>query len=240
MGGMSGRDTAPRSLRPTFAVLAALALALAVVAMTTPAHGAATDEVTLDELGSEASSFVVDAGEPGEETEAECVDEDEEIDEMDAGDEEAGEEESDEAEEAEEECEAEMQDTGSLPPEECLLRTTSARVFTHDGRDEVHLVLRYSALAPTDVTIEYRLKGGKGALRLGAAHKHFGQRGVFRATESLNESQMARVRAARSFDVRLRVAGAPAFCSSYLSRHLTIRRGGPNHAIWSEPSRPAA
>ncbi len=237
MGGMPGRDTAPRSLRPTFAVLAALALALAAVAMTTPAHGAATDEVTLDELGSDASSFVIDAGEPGEGAEVECLEEDEEIEEVGAGDEEAEEEESEEAEEAEE-CEAEMQDIGSLPPEECLLRTTSARVFT--GRDGVRLVLRYSALAPTEVTIEYRLKGGKGGLRLGTAHKHFGQRGVFRATESLNESQMARVRAAKSFDVRLRVAGAPAFCGPYLSRHLTIRRGGPNHAVWSEPSRPAA
>jgi hypothetical protein len=234
MGGMPSRDTAPRLLRPALAALAVLTFALAAIALATPAHGASTDEVTLDDLGPETSSFVVDAGEPGDEFEEECFEEEE------SEEAEAATEDEDGLEEVEEECEAEAQDTDSLFPDECLLRTTSARVFTSDAHDKVRLVLRYSALSPTEVTIEYRLKGSKGSLRLGSTHKHFGQRGVFRATEALTESQMARVRAAKSFEVELHVPGDPASCGHYYSRHLTVRRGGNSHAVWSEPSRPAA
>jgi hypothetical protein len=226
MAGMPSRETAPRRLRPSFAALAALAIALAVAALATPAHGDAAGEADPVEFGAETSSFVVDAGEPNDELEAECVEEDEESEDV--------EEVEDEGEEAEEECEAEAQATGQLLPEECLLRTASAQVFTDERHDKVRLVLRYTALAPTAVTIEYRLKGGKGSLRLGQASKRFGQRGVFRANERLSESEMTRVRAAKSFEVQLHVPGAPAFCSRYYSKRLTIKHGGHDHSAWSE------
>jgi hypothetical protein len=207
-----------------------MALALAAVALATPAHGVTTEEVGPDDLGPEASTFVIDMGEPGDEFEEECFEEEEELEEAEAVEE--------EVEEAAEECEAEAQDA-TVPPEECVLQTARARVSTDSAHGKVRLVLHYTALAPTAVTIEYRLRGNKGSLRLGQASRHFGQRGVFRASETVGENQMARVRAAKSFEVQLHVAGAPAFCAQYYSRHLTERHGGNKHAVWSESDRPA-
>jgi hypothetical protein len=226
MAGMPNRETAPRRLRPSFAALAALAVALAVAALATPAHGGTADEAAFADSGPEASSFVVDADESGDEFEVECVEEDEES--------EAAEEVEGEGDEAEEECDAEAQVTDSLPPEECLLRTARARVFASSAHDRVRLVLSYTALSPTEVTVEYRLRGGKGSLRLGEVSKRFGQRGVFRASATLSEPQMDRVRAAKSFEVQLHVPGAPAFCNRYYAKHLTIRHGGSSQAVWSE------
>jgi hypothetical protein len=229
MAGMPSRVTAPRYLRPIFGALAVLAVALAVTALATPAHGLPGDEANFSDSGPEASSFVVDTGEPGDELEEECFEEEGESDEA-----EEVEGEGDEGGETQE-CEAEAQGSELLPPEECLLRTASARVFTSDAHDKVRLVLRYTALAPTEVAVDYRLKGGKGSLQFNEARKRFATRGVFRANETLTEAQMNRVLAAKSFQVQLHVPAAPAFCNRYYSKHLTIRRGGNNHAVWSEP-----
>ena len=231
MAGMPSRDIAPRYLRPVFGALAVLAVALAVTALATPAHGLPGEEASFTDSGPEASSFVVDTGEPGDELEEECFEEGEESESEEA---EGVEGEGDEGEETEE-CEAEAQGGKLLPPEECLLRTASARVFTSAAHDKVRLVLRYTALAPTEVAVDYRLKGGKGSLQFNEARKHFATRGVFRANETLNEAQMNRVLAAKSFEVQLRIPAAPALCNRYYSKHLTIKRGGPSHTVWSEP-----
>lgn len=231
MAGMPSRDTAPRRLRPSLAALAVLAIALAATALAAPAHGLTGDEDTFADSGPEASSFVVDAGEPGDAFEEECFEDEDES-------EEAEEVEGDEGEVDEtEECEAEAQGGELLPPEECMLRTASARVFISAAHDKVkvRLVLRYTAFAPTEVAVSYRLKGGKGSLQFDETRKHFTQRGVFRATETLNDTQMNRVLAAKSFEVQLRVPAAPALCNRYYSKHLTTKRGGPSHAVWSEP-----
>jgi len=227
MAGMASRNTAPRRLRPTFAALAVLAVALAVTALATPAHGLTDDEAASLDSGPEASSFVVDTGEPGDEFEVECVEEEGES-------EEAEEDEGEGAEEAEE-CEAEAQDSELFPPEECLLRTARARVFTYAAHDKVRLVLHYTTLTPAEVTIDYRLKGGKGSLQFDEAKKRFTRHGVFRANETLSDAQMNRVLAAKSFEVQLRVPAAPAFCNRYYSKHLTIKHGGHNNTVWSEP-----
>ncbi len=229
MAGMPSRDTAPRGLRPTLAALAVLAVALAVTALATPAHGLADDDATFADSGPEASSFVIDAGEPGDAFEEACFEEEGESEEA----EEAGNEEGEV--EATEECEAEAQGGELLPPEECVLRTASARVFTAAAHDKVRLVLRYTAFAPTEVAVAYRLKGGKGSLQFDETRERFTKRGVFRSNEALNEAQMNRVLAAKSFEVQLRVLAAPALCNRYYSKHLTTKRGGASHAVWSEP-----
>jgi hypothetical protein len=144
-----------------------------------------------------------------------------------------GETEEDEVE-LEEECEEfdEGERAGSLPPSECLLRTASARVFTQTARDRVSLVLGYTSFAPANVTVDYRLKGGKGALNLGRTTHHFSKQGVFRVTGELNDSQMEKVKAAKDFEVRIRIPSAPGYCRSYFTRHLNSKRKVHGQVVW--------
>lgn len=161
----------------------------------------------------DSRKFVVDASEP-EEVEEECFEEDEE------------------AEEEEDEGECEEEDTSPFPPDDCLLRTARARVFTYTTHDKARLVIRYTSLAPAEVTVDYRLKGGKGSLQLGEAKQRFGKSGIFRTTESLSDTQMAKVRAAKSFSVQLRIPATPSFCNRYYDRHLTIKRTVHSQVVW--------
>lgn len=287
MGGMTSRDAPARYLPPIFAGLAALAIALAAVALATPAHGLTTGELVFVDTAitggpgegttiedtqpvftfsasvnppstsppayycsvdnaapapcasprqltplndgqhsfsvfaedpasgfadttPDSRKFIVDTSEP-EEAEEECFEEDEE---------------------AEEAGECEEEDASPFPPEDCLLRTARARVFTYVGHDKVRLVIRYTSLALAEVAVEYRLKGSKGSLQLGEVKQRFGKRGLFRTTESLSEPQMAKVRAAKGFAVQLRIPAAPSFCNHYYDRHLTIKRTVHSQVVW--------
>jgi hypothetical protein len=144
-----------------------------------------------------------------------------------------------EAEEAEvafgEECDAFEEDeeaAAAPPPSECLLRTISARVFAQTNRERVNLVLGYTSFVPANVTIDYRLRGGKGALSFGRTTHHFSRQGVFRVTEKLNELQMAKVIAARDFSVRIRIPSTPGYCRSYFTRHLNVKRKAHDQVVW--------
>jgi hypothetical protein len=118
-------------------------------------------------------------------------------------------------------CEGD-EETGDYPPEECLLRTARARVFTFTARDRVRLVVRYTSFAPAEVVVGYRLSGGKGSLNLGEAKGRFSRQGVFRVTEQLTNAQMTKLRAARRFTVDLDIPAAPSFC----------RRTVHSQAVW--------
>jgi hypothetical protein len=123
-------------------------------------------------------------------------------------------------------------ETGALPPEECLLRTARARVFAFADHDRVRLVVRYTSFAPADVIVGYRLSGDKGSLNLGEARDRFSMKGLFRVTAKLTKAQMAKVRAARRFTVHLNIPAAPSFCRRYETRHLTIKRTVHSQVIW--------
>ncbi len=144
-----------------------------------------------------------------------------------------------EAEEAEVafggECDAfeeEDSEVAASPPAECLLRSISARVFTQANRAQVSLVLGYTSFAPANVTIDYRLKGSRGALSFGRTAHHFSRQGVFRVTETLNESQMAKVKAAKDFSVRIQIPSTPSYCRSYFTRHLNVKRKAHGMVVW--------
>lgn len=148
-------------------------------------------------------------------------------------DEEGEEEETEEVEETEEEEEEEEElETSPYPPDECLLRTARARIFTYTSRDRVRLVIRYTSLAPADVTVDYWMKGKKGPLSLGHAKQRFSKKGLFRLTEKLSDSEMAKVRAAKGFMVKMEIPAAPSYCSRYHSRHLTIKRAVHSQVVW--------
>lgn len=131
----------------------------------------------------------------------------------------------------EEVCE-EDEETGLLPPEECMLRSARARLFTYSSQNKVRLVIRYTSFSAADVTVEYRLNGSRGSLKLGSAKRRFAKKGVFRATARLTGPQMEKVRAARRFTVKMSIPGIPGYCSRYDTRHLTIRRTVHSQVVW--------
>ena len=161
-----------------------------------------------------------------------------EVDEDEAEEEETEEEETEEeSQEGEDEIDADDEEsdeaeTGSLPPAECLLQTARSRVFTDTSRDRVGLVLRYTSLAPTEVGVDFKLKGSKGSLGLGRAKQRFTKKGVFRLTSQVSESKMERVRAAKSFTVDLSIPAAPSYCQRFYTRHLSIRRAAHSQVVW--------
>jgi hypothetical protein len=200
-----------------------MAVALAVVALATPAHGMTIDEEPFGET-SDVPSFVLEIDDPADQAAEECVEEEDEA-------EEEAEEVEEEAAEEEVECEAEAEDASPFPPEECLLRTARARAFSNTEQDKLRLAIHYTALVPIEVSVEYRLEGGKGTLRLREARRHFSQHGVFRTSETLNEAQMTKVRAARDFAVQFHIPDAPTYCNRYYERRLSIRHSGAHHRL---------
>jgi hypothetical protein len=87
-------------------------------------------------------------------------------------------------------------------------------------------------LTPAQVTVDYRMTGKKGGLSLGQVRQRFQKSGVFRLTESLSEAKMAKVRAAKSFEVTMRIPAAPSYCNRFYSRQLTIKRTIHNQVVW--------
>jgi hypothetical protein len=135
-------------------------------------------------------------------------------------------------EEEGEECLEGRAGNGSVPPEECLLRTARARLFVYSSQSRVRLVIRYTAFSPADVYVDYRLSGGKGPLKLGTAHQRFAKSGLLRVNERLSDGEMDKVRAAKRFTVLMNVPQAPHYCRRYGTRHLTIRRTVHSQVVW--------
>jgi hypothetical protein len=151
--------------------------------------------------------------------------------------EEEGEEDEFEAEECEEgEGEAcEEEGAGPEAPSECVLGSAQATVFASPVQDKVRLVVRYTAVSPTVVAVDYGLHGSKGSLYLGQSRKRFSRAGTFRQTETLSEAQMAKVAGAKDFTVQLYAVDAPDYCRHYFDRHLTARHAAPSGLIWADP-----
>ena len=124
------------------------------------------------------------------------------------------------------------EEASPLPPEECLLRTARARVFTYSSQDRIRLVIRYTSFSPADVSVDFRLAGGKGPLNLGSARQRFARKGLFRLTEKLTDSEAEKVRAARRFTVTMEIPEAPRYCRRYGIRRLTVKRTVHSQVIW--------
>lgn len=148
-----------------------------------------------------------------------------------------GEEESEEEEFEEEEDDEDFGTEGPLLfPSDCLLHSAEAQVTVSASHDTVGLTIHYTATTPTNVTVDYWLKGGKGSLQFKQARQHFGKRGVFRGSEHLTEHAMNKVRAARTFIVQLGIPAAPAYCSRYSTQRLAAKHTLSNRATWSRPN----
>lgn len=104
--------------------------------------------------------------------------------------------------------------------QECILEDATARVSADPGNGSVALVVRYEAGAPASVTIDARLRGGKGSVHLGADHARFRSTGTFRDTFLLGEQRMERALAAREFEVQLQAVNTPRYCRLELNGAL--------------------
>ncbi len=153
--------------------------------------------------------------------------------------EEEGEWEGEEGEEEESEEEGEDEELGGvgplfLPPE-CLLHTADAHVDASAGHGMVRLTIHYTSYTPTDVTIDYWLKGSKGSLQLGQTKRHFGRQGTLHEDAHVSDRAMSKVLAARTFVVELGIPATPSSCAKYSTQRLTTKHGGGGHATWSRP-----
>jgi hypothetical protein len=184
------------------------------------------------------SSLFVSQGDDGELEDAEGeeefeVGEDDEVEECEAIAEEAEFGDMEEAEEEEfeediEACEAEAEKgTGKgkgesfvTAPAACLVQRAESTITTLPGTDRVRLTVRYKNYSSSAVAIDLKLKDHKGSLGLEHATKHFGHGGVLHLTTKLGEAEMERVGDAREFDVALRAADTPGYCSDLLEQHL--------------------
>lgn len=143
-------------------------------------------------------------------------------------------------EEDEEESEEEEEDgpgaTGPLLlPPECLLHTAEAHVAASASQGVVRLTIHYTAYIPTEASVDYWLKGSRGALHLGETKGHFARQGVFREDAHVSDRAMSKVLAARAFIVQLGIPDAPPSCDRYSTQRLTSKHLTGNHATWSRP-----
>ncbi len=199
------------TLKPAHAATPAAGPAGAIAA---PSAMAAVGEPAEGE-GEEAEGCEAAGEEVEAETEAEEVGEETEV--------EAGEEEA-------EGCEA----AGVPPPASCLLRSAHARILVYAPQDRVRLLVDYTSSARAQATVEYRLEGNRGSLRLGDANRTLADRGVLHLSRRLTSAQMAKVRAAKSFTVELQVPTAPRSCRRFDTRHLTTKRTTRYEIVWSQ------
>ncbi|HEV7400488.1 MAG TPA: hypothetical protein VGN84_09475 [Solirubrobacterales bacterium] len=140
-----------------------------------------------------------------------------------------------ESEEGEEEDEGLGSVGPLLLPPECLLHTAEAHVDASSAHGVVRLTIHYTSYTPTNVSVDYWLKGGKGSLQLGETKRHFARQGVFREDAHVSDRAMAKVLAARAFIVQLDIPAAPSFCAKYSAQRLTAKHVAGSHATWSRP-----
>jgi hypothetical protein len=175
--------------------------------------------------------------EEGEEEEFEVVEEiefeaceataeDLEFAEMELGEEEEFEE---EVEECEEEEARKSKGKAVTAPAACTVRLAESTIATIPGSDKVRLTINYKGDAATSVAIQLRLKDRKGSLSLERTTKHFAKSGVIHLTTKLGEAEMERALDAHEFDVGLRAAGTPGYCSDMLEQKLSAKHSSGAH-----------
>jgi alpha-tubulin suppressor-like RCC1 family protein len=118
-------------------------------------------------------------------------------------------------------------------PRACVLKWARARVSIPTHRNRARLVIHYKAYKPARVTVSYALKGRKGSLRLGTASARFKTLGFYRRGKRLGKGGVAKLRATKSMTVRFSIPQAPAKCTRYYTKRLTIsHHPRPGLTVW--------
>jgi hypothetical protein len=135
------------------------------------------------------------------------------------------------AEETDEECEAEAEDAGFSPSDDCYLRTATARVVAYPDRETMRLTLGYTTYAPAAATVEYGASRGP---RLGTVHRHLGRSGVLRLSKHLTGGQMTKVERSGRFTVTVHVPEAPQACQRFEVQRLRVAQSSRARVTWAE------
>jgi hypothetical protein len=109
-------------------------------------------------------------------------------------------------------------------PAECLVQRAESTITTLPDTDRLLLTVHYKNYSSAAVAIELRLKDQKGVLGLGQTTKHLGRNGILHLTTKLGESEMDRAGKAQEFDIALRAADTPGYCSDLLEQHLKTKQ----------------
>lgn len=144
-----------------------------------------------------------------------------------------GEDESDPAEEADDEsetCEVDDEEVcreieAEEEAEECVLEDADASFTAAPGAGQIRLRVHYRTYEPAQVVVDARLRGTKGALRLGTDRARFNRAGVYRYSFDLGGKQLAKAVAAKDLEVDLYAVGTPANCEMHLAAHHGSARG---------------
>jgi hypothetical protein len=164
----------------------------------------------------------------------EIDDEDEFESEDESGEEELESEECEIAEDEGEEVECESEEVDFGPPAACFLSSADAAVSADLVHNKLRLAVRYTAVKPASVAVDYWLRGSKGPLNLEGDEKRFGRDGVFRLTQSLTDAQAKRVAAAKNFTVTVDPVNAPSSCSEFLDQHLSVKKAVGGGDMWTD------
>jgi hypothetical protein len=187
-------------------ILLVLLLASLMLAAAASAHAVSLPDVAA------APAFVAhedDEVEADDDEDDEDEDESVEVEEVD--EDEACEAESPEDEEFCKEVEAEEE------AEKCVLEDARASFTAALGAGQVRLRVHYRAFEASQVVVDARLRGAKGALHLGTDREAFHRAGVYRYSFDLGDKQMAKAVAAKDFEVSLYAVGTPADCELHLA-----------------------
>jgi hypothetical protein len=133
--------------------------------------------------------------------------------------------------EAEEDCEAEAEDAGFSPADDCYLRTATARVVAYPDRKTMRLTLGYTTYAPAAATVEY---GAAKDRHLGSVHRRLGHSGVLRLSKHLAGKQMAKVEASGRFTVTVHMPDAPRACQRFEVQQLQVAQSSEARVTWAE------
>lgn len=167
-----------------------------------------------------------------EDEEFEGEEEEFEIDDCEAGngifefeDEEFEESEGEEEEFEIEECEEDAKKKAGAvtAPEECRVRSAESSITTLPDSNRVELTVQYMTYKPSTVSLDLKLKDGKGSLKIDSATKHLGKKGVLHLTTKVPDAVMSRAAKAKEFDVALRASQTPAYCGALLEQKLRAK-----------------
>jgi hypothetical protein len=127
---------------------------------------------------------------------------------------------------------------GPYPPEECLLRTVQARVFSSPSHNRLRFIVRYSMVVPTRAYLDFEVHKGHDSFSLGIVKRHLGKSGVVHINESLGSGQMETARSASDYLLTLDIPSTPSLCQPYLSRQLSQKRTLHGQTVWlqSDPA----
>lgn len=144
-----------------------------------------------------------------------------------------------EAEEEEfeiEECDEEAQKKAGAvtAPEACRVRSAESSITTLPGSDRVALTVHYLTYKPSTVSLDLKLKDGKGSLKIGSATKHLGKQGVLHLTTKVPDAVMERATKAREFDVALRAQQTPGYCGAMLEQQLRAKHPIGDARVYTE------